>query len=151
MVGTQIAGFTVRHTVGPQTAQEVLEAGERVVTESFPKMLENIGLFKSVRPEEPTALRLAVKAMTLRFGTLPELWPMAPAKLLDPRREEDMDPTLWNMLNRIQENIIYGGIETTSMGFGRRSMMRPVERVTAVASINSGIWDEAAEIAKEYA
>ena len=75
--------------------------------------------------------------------------PFPAADLLACRRAEDKDPTLWNMLNRIQENIMEGGWETRSTMFGRRSMVKGVERVTAVAKINTGLWDEAELIAQE--
>ena len=149
MVGTQVAGFSVQHTVGPQTAQAVLEAGERVVTESFPRMMENIDSFKTVRLTDAQSYRLADKALHLRYGSGQA--PITAVELLTSRREEDTEPTLWNVLNRVQENTIYGGWETRSAFYGRRSSVRAVERVSAVASINVGIWDEASELAKEMA
>lgn len=148
MVGNQIAGFTVRHTVGPQTSQEVLEAGERVVTESFPLMLDNIDRFKTINMNQEYQYRLAEKALHLRYGSA-VLAPITAQELLQCRRDEDKEPSMWNVLNRVQENTIYGGWETRSAMFNRRSQVRPVERVSAVTAINVGIWDEASIIAKE--
>jgi hypothetical protein len=147
MVGTQVAGFTVRHTVGPQTSQEVLEAGERVVTESFPIMLGNIDRFKTINMNQEYQYRLAEKALELRYGGA--LAPITAQELLQVRRDEDKEPSVWNVLNRVQENTLYGGWETRSAMFGRRSQVRPVERVSAVTAINVGIWDEASAIAQE--
>lgn len=147
IVGTQLAGFTVRHTAGPRTSQEVLEAGERVVTESFPLMLGNIDQFKAINVTQEHQYRLAHRALGLRYGT--DTPPITAEELLQFRREEDREPSLWNVLNRVQENALYGGWATRSAMFGRRSHVRPVERVGAVAHINAGIWDEASAIAKE--
>jgi hypothetical protein len=147
IVGNTMAGFKVRHTVGPQTNAEVLAAGERVVTEQFPKLIESVDRFKGIQLDTSRQYRLADRAVKLRYGDTVAPFPVA--DLLQVRREEDRDPTLWNMLNRIQENIMDGGWETRSALYGRRSTVKPVERVTAVAKINSGLWDEAELIAQE--
>lgn len=147
IVGNTLGGFKVRHTKGPTTSLEVLEAGERVVTEKFPKMVEHIGLLKQVRLNDTQQFRLAHKAVTLRYGTVNP--PFQPAELLNGRRPEDAGNEAWHVLNRIQENVMDGGWETRSAMFGRKSMVRPVERVSAVATINSGLWDEAINIVTE--
>ena len=149
IVGSTLAAFKVRHTVGPQTSLEVLRAGEAIVTEQFPKVLERIEVFKSTPIKLDQSMRLAAVGMQLRYGDT--MAPFPTEDLLNFRRDEDRDPTLWNMLNRIQENILEGGWETRSAMFGRRSTVKSVERVTAVAKINRGLWDEAEDIAAEVA
>ena len=149
MVGKQVTGITVRHTVGPQTSAEVIDAATRIVTESFPHMLENIDLFKGIVLQPGQAYRLAQTALDLRFANT--LAPITAQQLLTVRRVEDEAPTLWNVLNVVQENAVYGGLESTSAGFGRRQTMRPVERVSAVSRINAGIWDAASALAVECA
>ena len=147
IVGKTMASFKVRHTVGPQTSAEVLAAGEAIVTEQFPKVLDRISLFKKLKIDEAAQYRLADRAVKLRYGDT--MAPFPATDLLQCRRDQDRDPTLWNMLNRIQENIMEGGWETRSTMFGRRSMVKGVERVSAVAKINTGLWDEAETIAQE--
>lgn len=147
IIGKTMASFKVRHTVGPQTSREVLAAGEALVTEQFPKVLEHITRFKQIPIETAQQYRLAAKAVELRYGGT--VAPFPTADLLTCRREQDRDPTLWNMLNRIQENIMEGGWEAHSTMFGRRSMVKGVERVTSVAKITTGLWDEAELIAAE--
>lgn len=151
MVGTTIAGFTVRHTVGPQTSQEVLEAGEKIVTEKFPAMLEHIERFKAVRLTRDNQYRLARRAIELKYKNATLTLTVKPEDFLAVRRPEDEDPTLWNVLNRVQESAIYGGFESKSFGWGRKTVARPVERVTEVTRINMALWDEAETIAKESA
>jgi hypothetical protein len=147
MVGTQLAGFTIRHTITSQTTSEVLTAAESVVTDSFPRMLGNIERFKSCKVDTTQQYRLAKKAKELRSGTM--LTPFNLQDLLEVRRPEDAEPTLWNVLNRVQEAAVYGGFETMSFGYGRRSTVRPIERVSQVTKINTGLWDEAQTIAEE--
>lgn len=149
MVGTHISGFTVKHTISSQTSAEVLEAGERTLTEKFPAMLENIDMFRSITLTYEQQYRLAQEGQRLRYPST--LAPFATHELLTARRPEDEAPTLWNTLNRLQENLLYGGWETKSLGYARKSAVRPVERVTAVAAINGGLWDAATKLAKELA
>lgn len=149
MVGTTIAGFTVRHTVSAQTTAEVLDGCTRVVTESFPLMLDNIERFQRLTLDQTQQYRLAQRGMELRWGG--RMAPITVDSLLAVRRPEDEQPTLWNVLNRVQEATLYGGWQTASLGYGRKSMVRPVERVSAVAAINGGLWDEALAIATEVA
>jgi hypothetical protein len=147
MVGSHISGFKVRHTIGPQTSLEVLKAGERTVTEKFPILMENIEAMRAKMMTDELMMRLAGKAMTLRYGDT--VAPFETRQLLECRRDEDKDPTLWNVLNRVQENVMNGGWETRSTLFARKSMVRPVERVSTVTKINGGLWDKAIEIAQE--
>ena len=144
--GSVMGGFKVRHTVGPQTSVEVLEAGEAVVTDKFPQLIAHIDMFRNTPTTRDTEMRMATAAIKLRYGdTLP---PFPVEDLLRLRREEDAHANLWSVLNRIQENIMDGGWETRSL-LGRKSMVKAVERVSSVAKINAGLWDEAHAIAKE--
>jgi len=147
MVGSHITGFKVTHTISSQTIAEVLEAGERTLTEKFPLMLDNIERFKGVTLSTEHQYRLAEVGVKLRYPNT--LAPFPTSELLTCRRDEDVNPTLWNVLNRVQENALYGGWETRSRLLNRRGTVRPVERVSAVASINGGLWDAALALAEE--
>jgi hypothetical protein len=109
MVGKMIGGVTVRHTIGPQTSQEVLEAGERVVTESFPRMIERIEAYKRITLDVDKQYRLANRALDLRYPNV-VLRPVTNAQLLTAQHHEQEEPTLWNILNRVQENTIGQGV-----------------------------------------
>jgi hypothetical protein len=145
MAGKSLAGFKVIHSKSSSTSLEVLEAGERVITEKFPIMMEQRERMTSVLLESTQQEGLAERALRLRYG--PSVAPFPATDLLHCRRPEDEKPTVWNILNRIQENVLSGGWETRSAYLGRRSAVRPVERVTAVATINAGLWDAALELA----
>lgn len=149
MVGTNISGFTIRHTISAQTTAEVIDGATRVVTEGFPRMLDNIERFQRITLNRAHAYRLAQRGIELRYGTMLPKFPVE--DLLTPRRPEDEEPTLWNVYNRVQENVLYGGWVVRSMGYNRKSTVRPVERVSAVAAINAGLWDTATALAEELA
>jgi hypothetical protein len=141
MVGKHMGGFKVRHTVGPQTSHEVLAAGEATITQKFPLMVEQIGAMRHHMLTNAQQLTLADIALHLRYGST--VAPFEAHELLNVRRDSDAGDSVWHTMNRVQENIIDGGWETRSQMFGRRSAVRPVERVSAVAQINGGIWDAA--------
>lgn len=144
MVGQKLAGFKVRHSVGPSTSLEVLEAGERTVVEKFPLMIEQMDAMRGTTLDRELQLQFAERALNLRYGdTLP---PFPAHDLLVTRREADAGDSVWKVLNRIQENVMNGGWETRSTMFARRSAVRPVERVSAVAKINGGLWDHALDL-----
>lgn len=145
MVGTNIAGFKIFHTKSSKTNLEVLEAGERTITEKFPAMMENIEVMRSRKIGPEQQYRLAEHAINLRYGTTRPPFPAT--DLLSCRRNEDAEATVWNILNRVQENVLNGGWETRSIMGNRRSAVRGVERVSAVAKINAGLWDLATELA----
>jgi len=149
IVGNQIAGFKIRHTVTSQTTSEVIDGCTRVVTESFPVMLDNMDRFKSIHLLPEQQYRLANVGIKLRYGTtLPKF---TVQDILTCRRPEDEEPTLWNIYNRVQENVVCGGWEQRSRGYNRRTTVRGVERVSAVAGINAGLWDAATTLADELA
>jgi hypothetical protein len=146
IAGNTMAGIKVVHSIGRQTSDEVLGAAHHMVTERFPLLLAAVQRFQGIELDTAHQYRLAQKALDLRYPNVLPRFDVAAT--LHARREEDRQPTLWNILNRVQENVIYGGWEGESMG-GRRSAVRPVERVSAVTAINGGIWDEAFAIAEE--
>lgn len=149
IVGNQIAGFKIRHTITSQTTSEVIDGCTRVVTESFPAMLGSMEQFQRITLAPEHQYRLAEVGIKLRYGTtLPKF---TVQDVLTPRRPEDEAPTLWNVYNRVQENVVYGGWEQRSRGYNRRGTVRAVERVSAVTGINAGLWDAATALAEELA
>jgi hypothetical protein len=144
MVGNKMAGFKVRHTVGPQTTVEVLDAAERTVTQRFPLMLEHVDAMRAMELSSGDQEEFAATALKLRYGDT--LAPFQANALLTARRTADEGASVWKVLNRIQENVMYGGWETRSTMFARRSQVRAVERVSAVTKINGGIWDHATKL-----
>jgi hypothetical protein len=109
-------------------------------------MLAQRERMQTVMLERNQQYSLAERAMHLRYGT--NVAPFPVDDLLRCRRPEDEQPNVWNILNRIQENVLNGGWETRSQFANRRSAVRPVERVSNVATINAGLWDAAMALAE---
>lgn len=146
MVGTGISGFKVYHSINKQTSDEVLMAGERLITESFPRMIESIEKFRGITLTRERQYKLAETALNLRYPNI-AIRPFPASDLLRVNRPEDEGDDLWRVLNRVQEGIMYGGWSVKSALQGRSSAVRPVERVSTVTAINSGLWDMAEELA----
>lgn len=149
VVGNDIAAFKVMHTKSKNTSLEILEAGERTITEKFPLMLENISNMQKAVLSPEQSYTLAQEALRLRYGTM--LPPFKAEDLLAVRRPADEGDTAWKVLNRIQENVMQGGWETRSMFTGRKSAVRSVEAVGPTMKINEGLWTKAAQLIEEVA
>jgi hypothetical protein len=141
-----LAAFRVVHTKGAKTSEDVLAAGERIITEQFPKMMESVRLLQSKTLSKEAQFMLAVHAMDLRYGST--LKPFPTEELLYVRRSADAGDTAWRVLNRIQENVVQGGMETRSVFSGRKSQVRAIEAIAPLMRINEGLWTKAAELAE---
>jgi hypothetical protein len=93
-----------------------------------------------VRDEQ---IRFAARAFALRYPE-PAQSGMEPAQLLTCRRVEDGGDDLWTVLNRVQENVIRGGLSRRSAS-GRLMKTRGITAIREDVRINSGLWDIATE------
>jgi hypothetical protein len=84
----------------------------------------------------------------------PEEAPILPNDLLTPRRYEDQENDVWTTYNRIQENIMSGGLHGTKIdasGRRRRVTTRPVRALDKNLKLNQALWvltQKMAELAK---
>lgn len=103
---------------------------------------------------------LAVAAHTVRFGetqedgTVKVDTPISADQLLNYRRQEDNKPDLWHTMNRIQENVIRGGLSavrrtTDERGrrHSRRVSTRQVNGIDQDVKLNRAIWTLAENMA----
>lgn len=75
----------------------------------------------------------AAQARTLRFGSQSTVEPIA---LLEVRRNADAGNSLWNTFNRIQENVMQGGVRFNGM----RRRARAVKNISKEVSLNKDLW-----------
>lgn len=62
-----------------------------------------------------------------------------PATLLVPRRDEDKPNDLWHVFNRVQENMLRGGNDTTT-DTGRTVATKGIGRIERDVQVNSALW-----------
>ena len=145
VVGQDLYRLSVPH-VGDAKAV-VAKAIEHMLTAVFPRVQTQVERWLSIQLEHAEKIRLAVKAMELRYTQSTAYY--GPEKLLEYRRPEDSGDDLWTVFNVIQENITQGGIQAASFGSGRMTTSKRVEAIDANIRINAGLWDEAEKLARE--
>ncbi len=87
-------------------------------------------------------LQLAQQALALRYPD-PEQQGMAASQLLFCRRDEDARESVWNILNRLQENVLRGGFIRHSPS-GRLTRMRRLSSLREEVRVNCCLWSLAA-------
>lgn len=141
------------------TDSEVIEAGDKVI-DSVPQLAASIARFRAVTLNLDEQRAFAKAALVLRY---PENeTPFEPQKLLIARRREDQNESLWHTFNRVQENMMRGGIHyskpTGELGINlrtgmqaplmRRNRTRAIQSVNENIKVNRALWTLADEMAK---
>lgn len=86
-------------------------------------------------------------ALAIKYDTETAPAPITEAQVLDVRRMQDDAPDLWTTLNRVQENLIQGGLRARS-ATGRRTRTRAVQGIDQNIKLNRALWVLAQEMQK---
>ena len=89
-------------------------------------------------------LEFAVQALALRYPD-PATQGMMPVQLLTSRRPQDLGDDLWSVLNKVQENLIGGGLRRRSAA-GRLMRTRRTTSIREDVLLNGRLWDLATEV-----
>ncbi|MEO8806653.1 MAG: hypothetical protein ABI433_11260 [Burkholderiaceae bacterium] len=87
-------------------------------------------------------------ALALRYGERAAGQPAAPVtaeQLIEARRPEDLGHSLWVSMNRLQENMLWGG-QAGRSAQGRRMRTRAVGRSDRSVNLNRALWVLAEEM-----
>ncbi|MCW5004396.1 DUF945 domain-containing protein [Enterobacter roggenkampii] len=122
---------------------------ERVIKGAY----EVLGIFDQVEEKReamqslllppPAQQALAKAALTYRFGE--EHQPVTEAQALFPRRWQDEKNDLWTVFNRLQENLIKGGLAGRSAQ-GKRRRTHAVNGIDGDLKLNRALWVMAEEL-----
>jgi hypothetical protein len=129
MVGSSFADFAISHT----RPYELVQERAQEIIETAPQVVEVFGEWKSRQTSEDERHAFAIAAAFIRFGEKP---PIDPNKLLVIRRFEDQGQDLWSVYQRIQENVIKGGLTRED---GRRTT-RGIRAIDETVRINKALW-----------
>lgn len=139
------SGIHVRHS--GNVVEEVIEGSFKII-EEMPAVFELVGEMKSIPLTREQQMAFAKAAVALRWDTEKQEAPILPERLLTPRRYEDQGNDLWLTFNRVQENLLKGGIHGRSAN-RRRMTTRGVKGVNEDIRLNRALWTLAEELKKQ--
>ena len=116
--------------------EKVIE-GAYDVLRLFDRMDEQLDAMQSLLLPASAQQALATAALTYRFGE--EHQPVTPVQILAPRRCEDNRSDLWTTYQRIQENLIKGGLSGRNTK-GKRCHTRAVSSIDGDVKLNRALW-----------
>ncbi len=143
ITGDTVEDYRVRHSGNVLT--NVIEGAYRIVDE-FEQVEASKALMQSVvlNPRQQNAFANA--ALQLRYDPEDNI-PILGHQLNQPRRFDDKGNDLWHTFNRVQENIIQGGLEGLNRN-GNRITTRKVTGLSENIRLNRSLWTLAEEMAR---
>ncbi len=142
--GDMQSDIRVRHS--GNIVDNVIEGAFRVL-EGFAQVDSQKDGMKALTLSEGEQVAFARAALALRYETDLAPAPITEAQLLYSRRDVDSKPDLWTTLNRVQENIMRGGLNGRT-ATNKRMTTRPVNGIDAGIKLNRGLWVLAEEMRK---
>lgn len=143
MVCGQTFGDIRVHHKGDIVGQVIEGAYE--VLEIFDKVDENIDAMKTLALTPQEQRVFAGAALEYRYGE--EHKPVSVDQLLDSRRHEDNKPDMWSTFNRVQENMIKGGMRGKSKS-GKSARTRAITGIDGDVKLNRALWTLGEEMIK---
>jgi hypothetical protein len=135
--------FRVRHS--GDVVGNVIEGAFRVLDEFERVDASKVNMKRiDLRPEHQQAFARA--ALQLRYDP-DEAAPIEPRQLNKARRFDDRGADLWRTFNRVQENLLRGGLSGRNAN-GRRTTTREVKGVSENVRLNRALWTLAEEMAR---
>lgn len=136
---------------------KVIEGSYRIVGDSD-RVLEGVRQWSNLQLTSGERDAFAHSAHTLRFADSDGnvATPIQPAQMLSPRRSADTAHDLWSVFNRVQENVIRGGLtarvpsryENGDFIPSRRVSTREVKGIDQDVRLNRALWQLAEKMAE---
>ena len=116
--------------------EKVIEGAYEVLG-IFDRVEEKRDAMQSLILSPPEQQVLAQAALAYRFGE--DHQPVTAAQVLSPRRYEDRSDDLWTVYQRVQENLMKGGLSGRTAQ-GKRSRTRAVNGIDGDVKLNRALW-----------
>ncbi|HII3146315.1 TPA: DUF932 domain-containing protein [Citrobacter braakii] len=116
--------------------EKVIEGAYEVLG-VFDRVEEKREAMESLLLPPPAQHAFANAALAYRFGE--EHQPVSAAQILTPRRYEDRQDDLWTTYQRLQENLLKGGLPGHTAK-GKRSHTRAVNGIDGDVKLNRALW-----------
>jgi hypothetical protein len=120
---------------------QVIDASFRIL-ENVPQLTENVESFRARRLTPTEQKAFAESAILLKYDDLQKA-PIGAEKLLESRRYDDEGNDLWKTFNRVQENLVRGGLKEWSRrkdNGKRHPRTRPVTGIDENVKLNKALW-----------
>jgi hypothetical protein len=143
--GDVVDDVRIRHS--GQIVDNVIEGAFRVL-DGFEQVREHRDGMRAITLEPAEAEVFARSALALKYepdSTKPA--PVTESQILAPRRAADMKSDLWTTLNKVQENMVRGGLPARTSN-GRRQRTRAVQGIDQSVKLNRALWMLAEEMKK---
>ena len=145
-----VCGNTVSDVRVPHKGQII----DNVIEGAY-DVLDGFGLVRELRDDmraislHPAEAEIfARSALTLKYEPDPvKPAPVTESQILAPRRSADTGTDLWTTFNRVQENLVRGGLPARNAA-GRRTRTREVQGIDQSVKINRALWLLADEMKK---
>lgn len=135
-----VCGETIQDVRVPHKGDVVSHVieGAYSVLDEFDMVANEINEMRSVKLSHEAQQDFAESALLLKYEDAAAA-PIAPAKLLTPKRAEDVANDLWTTFNVCQENMVRGGIPGRTRQ-GHRTRTRAVTGIDGNVSLNRALW-----------
>jgi hypothetical protein len=121
--------------------EQVAEGFHRII-DAVPEIIRTVDNFKRIELTKDESEIYAQAARSLKWDATDQgQYPVNTSRLLSYRRFDDNSNDLWSVFNRVQENILKGGIKGFNMETGRRITTRAVNSVKENVRLNKSLWE----------
>ncbi|GAC1569141.1 MAG: DUF932 domain-containing protein [Aquirhabdus sp.] len=142
--GDILSDIRIRHK--GNIVDNVIEGAFRVL-DDFELVNGQKDGMKSLTLNEGEQAAFARAALTLKYDTELTPAPITENQILRPKRMEDRSDDLWTTFNRVQENLVRGGLRGRS-ATGQVSTTREVKGIDQNIKLNRALWVLAEEMRK---
>jgi hypothetical protein len=147
----EIDSINVRHT--GNVVQDVLDGSRKLIADTQ-NSLGTVQGWSQLQLTDGEQHAFAESAHVLRFADSDGkvTTPITADQLLTSRRREDFGNDLWRTFNRVQENVIAGGLSAVQSDADgrrvRRVSMRRINGIDQDVRLNRALWELAAKMAE---
>ncbi|HEC2564929.1 DUF932 domain-containing protein [Raoultella ornithinolytica] len=133
--GTSFGEIRVPHK--GDVVGQVIEGAYEVLG-IFDKVAESIDVMKSIVLSKEEQRLFGQAALTYKYGDDNKA-PISVEQIIHPRRHEDKLEDIWTTYQRVQENMIKGGLPGRTVK-GKRTTTRPVKGIDGDVKLNKALW-----------
>jgi len=134
-------GYRLSH--GGDVADDVV-SGALEMSERFGSLAAQVERMERRPMPTDEQIRFAVRALAVCYPEASQSG-MQPSQLLTCRRLQDAGDDLWSVVNRVQENLIVGGV-SRRVASGRLTQIRSITSIREDVRLTGRLWDVAAEL-----